>query len=154
LKTSLSKLIKYLRTEDKLSIIVYSGKVMVPIESQSAKEKDKILNVIDNLTSSGSTLSKLGLQTAYQVAARNYVKGGNNRIIMATDGEFTIDPLYVMVESNAKRQISLSIFSFGKYNAESLSKLAVKGEGNYVQITDENIEIALLKEAKSVRKLK
>lgn len=152
LKSSLSKILNYLRDIDKISVIVYSGKVATPLEAVSATEKDKISKVINGLSSGGSTLSKVGLQTAYLLAARNFIKGGNNRIIMATDGEFSITPLFDLAEANSKRQVRLSIFSFGNTNSKDLGILAQKGGGNFVQIRQDNIEQALLNELKAVLK--
>ena len=96
-------------------------------------------------------LGQSGLRRAYDVAANHYVRGGNNRIIMATDGEFSIERLFPIAEANARRKIALSVFSFEGKNQVKLQTLAKKGGGNYSKINSNNIEDALLKEAKAVR---
>jgi len=152
LKDSFTKLLGYMRDRDRISIVVYSGDVDIFLENVSAKEVNRISEVIDELSSGGATMGQSGLLTAYKLALKNYISGGNNRIIMATDGEFNVDPLLPIAEQNAKRSIALSVFSFNTQNREKLQKLALKGGGNYALLTQQNIEQALLAEAKAVRK--
>lgn len=152
LKASLKKLLSYMREEDRISLLIYSGEVKVVLENVSATENDAIGRQIENLTSGGSTLGQSGLKRAYEIAANHYVKNGNNRIIMATDGEFNVDQLYTLAEANARRKIVLSVFAFDDHNKAKLSRLASKGRGNYSRIMEDNVEEALLKEATAVRK--
>lgn len=151
LQKSFGNLLSHLRKQDRISVVVYSGDVKTVLEDASAKEGERILSIIQSLQSGGSTLGQSGLRTAYRVAMRNYIKGGNNRIIMATDGEFSIQTLLPMAEKNAKRNISLSVFAFENQNPK-LRELALKGGGFFTKITPENVEAALLKEATAVRK--
>ena len=151
LQKSFEKLLSHLRERDRISVVVYSGDVHTVLENASAKEGERILSIIQSLQSGGSTLGQAGLLAAYRVAMRNYIRGGNNRIIMATDGEFSINTLIPMAEKNAKRKISLSVFAFENQNPK-LKELAEKGGGYFTKITPENVEAALLKEATAVRK--
>ena len=152
LKAALGKLLDYMRTEDKISVIIYSGEVKTIVENMSTDNRDRIISEINKLNSGGTSMGRSGLLTAYQTALKFFRRGGNNRIIMATDGEFNIDPLMSIAEANAKRDVALSVFSFDDTNATKLSKLAKKGGGNYARITPKNVDMALLKEAKAVRK--
>ena len=152
LKQSLAKLLDYMRTEDRISVIIYSGEVKTIVENMSTDDRDRIISKINELSSGGTSMGRSGLLTAYSTALKFFRRGGNNRIIMATDGEFNIDPLMSIAEANAKRDVALSVFSFDDTNATKLSKLAQKGQGNYARITPKNVDMALLKEAKAVRK--
>ncbi|MEL6675081.1 MAG: VWA domain-containing protein [Bacteroidota bacterium] len=155
LKNALRKLLEHMRQEDQISIIVYSGEARVVVEGVSAARKAYILDAIENLRSGGATKGKLALRKAYRLAEDLYISGGNNRIILATDGFFDVPDLYNIVERNASSEVCLSVFSFGKlagYKIEQLGTLADKGKGNYSRITSDNVDMALLKEAKAVRK--
>lgn len=151
LKESLGNLLGYLRQQDRISIVVYSGQVSTILEDASAKEGERIVSLINTLKSGGATMGQSGLKAAYRLAMKNYIKGGNNRIIMATDGEFSISSLIPMAEKNSDRNIFLSVFAFGNTN-NKLEELASKGKGFYTEISPENIEPALLREARAVRK--
>jgi Ca-activated chloride channel homolog len=155
LKKSVLDLVTMMRPEDEVSIIVYSGKAKVLLNATSFKEEGKIKKVIESLKSSGKTDGNAGLKVAYKVADENYVRGGNNRIILATDGEFTIsDEALTMIENFSKQDIFISVFNFGKSStsAKNLEKLASTGKGNYEYITQQNIELKLIREAKAKRK--
>jgi Mg-chelatase subunit ChlD len=121
----------------------------------SFKQEEKIRRVIGNLKSSGKTDVDAGLKLAYQVADKNYIRGGNNRIVLATDGEFPVNEESMkLIEHFASEDIFISIFNFGKgsASARTLEKLATMGRGNYEHITAENAEFKLIREAKSKRK--
>ncbi len=152
LKNSFRRLLGYMREQDHISIIVYSGDVTVSLENVSAIEHEKIYQTIENLKSGGSTLGQSGLLQAYKLAFKYFIRAGNNRIIMATDGEFNIDPLIPIASANSKRQIALSIFTFDDQNQDKLQKLAKNGGGNFSILSQENVEQVLLKEAKAVKK--
>jgi hypothetical protein len=155
LKDALAKLLEHMRVEDQISIIVYSGDVNIVLDGVSAAQRTLIMETIENLRSSGATKGKSALRKAYRLAERNFVSGGNNRIILATDGYFDVEDLYNIAESRGGNNISLSVFSFGKLKEELhqvLSDLASRGNGNYANITRENIDMALLREAKAVRR--
>ena len=153
LKDALQRLLVHMRPEDQISIVVYSGNVNVVLEAVSAAQSEQILSAIDNLRSSGTTRGKNALRQAYQLAEDNFIAGGNNRIIMATDGYFEVPELYSLAEKETR--VQLSVFSFGKLPDEKhgeLKALARYGGGNYASITPDNVDDALLKEAKAVRK--
>ena len=108
---------------------------------------------IQTLRSEGNTNIADGLALAYKTANKNFIEGGNNKIIMATDGEFkTTEPLYKLAEKNASK-ITLSIFDFSQLVAplQPLQSLAEKGNGNYVKVTVENSLEVLAKEARKER---
>ena len=154
LKNSFKKLLKILRTEDKVAIVIYSGDAQIAMESTSCSEKDKITDIIDNLDSGGSTNIEKGMKTAFKLANNNFIENGNNRIILATDGEFTVDPkLSKLVKKYSDNNIHLSVFHFGKNKGKKISlyELSQIGNGNYEIITEENSDEKLVKEAKAVR---
>lgn len=152
LKTSVLNLLDMMRQEDQVSIVVYSGKAKVLLQPTSFKEQEKIRQAINSLTSSGQTDGNAGIRLAYQVADKNYIRGGNNRIILATDGEFPIsEEVFTMAEKFSREDIFVTVFNFGKTtaSAKNLEKLSRKGKGNYEHITKENMELKLIKEAKA-----
>lgn len=155
LKQSVLDMVSMMRDEDKVSIVAFSGKPKVLLESASFKDETRIRKAIDNLKSAGKTDGNAGLKLAYEVADKNYLRGGNNRIILATDGQFaTSDEVLQQIGKFADEDIFLSIFNFGEGmgNARGLDALATHGKGNYAHITKENIEMKLIREAKSKRK--
>ncbi|MEM7368510.1 MAG: VWA domain-containing protein [Bacteroidota bacterium] len=155
LKDALAKLLKHMRAEDQISVIVYSGEARVILNGISAMREEQIMDAISGLRSSGATRGKAALRKAYRLAETNFISGGNNRIIMATDGYFDIPDLYGIASKNSRKDINLSVFSFGKLpenKISELAELASKGKGNYARITRDNIDFALLKEAKAVQK--
>jgi len=155
LKQSVLDMIAMMRDEDKVSIVAFSGKPKVLLESASFKDEAHIRKAIDNLKSAGKTDGNAGLKLAYEVADKHYLRGGNNRIILATDGQFaTSDEVLQQIAKFADEDIFLSIFNFGEGagNARGLEGLATQGKGNYAHITRENIETRLIGEAKSKRK--
>lgn len=121
----------------------------------SFTEEEKITKVIDRLKSEGKTDGNAGIKMAYQVADKNYIRGGNNRIILATDGEFPIgNPTFDLVKKFAREDISISVFNFGKSttSAKNLKELADLGKGNYEYITRENVDMKLISEVKAKKK--
>ncbi|MEM9984503.1 MAG: VWA domain-containing protein, partial [Bacteroidota bacterium] len=155
LQDALIDLVGYMRPEDRISIITDAGGVKTVLDGVSAANQDQIMRAIDQLASSGQTKGKKALRRAYRVAKQNYIDQGNNRVIMATDGNFAIDPLYDLAEKMNRSEIKLSIFSFGKIierKSDRLEELARRGGGNYANIRPETVEAALLNEAKAVRR--
>ncbi len=152
LKKSFKRLLKILRKEDKVTVVVYSGTAKLVLKATSCSEKEKIINVLNNLKSRGSTNFTNGLMLAFSTALKNFVSDGNNRIILATDGEFKIDRgLFKQAKDYSKKDIHLSIFHFGsKQNNNKLMKLAATGKGNYEFIDKSNVALKLIKEAKAV----
>jgi Mg-chelatase subunit ChlD len=154
LKDSFNKLLEHMRPQDLISVIVYSGDAKVVLDGVSAANRVYISEAIESLRSGGSTKGKNALKKAYKLASNNYISGGNNRIIMATDGYFDVDDLYNIAEKNASENVFLSVFSFGKLSDSKIAELqdlAARGGGNYAGITPTNVDKALLQEAKAVR---
>ncbi|QHT70055.1 VWA domain-containing protein [Rhodocytophaga rosea] len=155
LKQSIRLLLQMLRPEDEIGIVVYSGEAKVALQPTSAKDIDKIIKVIDKLRSDGATNGNEGIKMAYKVAGKNYKKGGNNRIILASDGEFPISgEVYELATREAEKDIYLSVFNFGnnKMAASSLQSLSTKGKGQYEHITLENANVSLVRQAKAKKK--
>lgn len=154
LKKSVLSILSMMRKEDELSIIIFSEKPKVLLPPSSFKDEEKIEKAISNLKSSGKTDGNAGLKQAYKVADENYIRGGNNRIILATDGEFNIsDEVSALIQSFATQDIFLSVFNFGKASSstKSLERLSMLGKGNYEMMTQDNAELKLIREIKSKR---
>ncbi len=155
LKKSFQQLIRLMRKEDEVSIVIYSGKATLHLPPISASDTTKIMQSIQTLRSEGNTNITNGLALAYKTANKNFIEGGNNKIIMATDGEFkTTEPLYKLAEKNASK-ITLSVFDFSQLAAplQPLQSLAEKGNGNYVKVTTENSLEVLAKEAQKEKQV-
>lgn len=155
LKNSIISLLSMMRPEDRISIIAFSDKPKVLLESASFKDEDKINKAINSLKSSGKTDGNAGIKLAYRTADENYIRGGNNRIVLATDGEFaTSDETLQMISKFSKEDIFLSIFNFGKGAGASkaLQQLTTLGNGNYAQISKDNVDMKLIREAKAKKK--
>lgn len=152
LKKSVLLLLKMMRPEDEVSIITFSGKAKVALSPVSFKEEEKIKKVIERLKSEGKTDGNAGIELAYEVADKNYIRGGNNRIILATDGEFPVDEkTFNMVKQFSGQDIFITVFNFGKttLSAKNLKQLSTLGKGNYEYITRENVDTKLILEAKA-----
>ena len=154
LKASVLELISMMRPEDKVSIIAFSDKPKALLTAVSFKDESRIQQAINALKSSGKTDGNAGLKLAYKVADENYIRGGNNRIILATDGEFGLtDPTRELIRKFSTEDIFLSIFNFGKGAGASraLEQIALMGKGNYQYISKENVELQLIREVKAKR---
>ena len=141
LKASFKLLLDNLRSEDRIAIVVYASQTGIALPSTPAKEKEKISKVIDDLVASGSTAGGAGLQTAYEVAEKNFLPKGNNRIILATDGDFNVgissrDELQRLVEEKRNNGIYISVLGYGmgNYRDDMVETIANKGNGNYAYI--------------------
>ena len=141
LKASFKLLLDNLRPEDRIAIVVYASQTGIALPSTPAKEKEKISKVIDDLVASGSTAGRAGLQTAYEVAEKNFLPKGNNRIILATDGDFNVgissrDELQRLVEEKRNNGIYISVLGYGmgNYRDDMAETIANKGNGNYAYI--------------------
>lgn len=141
LKTSLKILLEKLRPQDKVAIVTYAGSAGVVLEPTSAKNKEKILTALENLSAGGSTAGGQGIELAYKLAQENLVKKGNNRVILATDGDFNVgvsdnSELQKLIEEKRKSGIYLTCLGFGmgNYKDNRLEMLADKGNGNYAYI--------------------
>src|SRR5690554_2888767 len=147
LKSSMKVLLDELRDDDRVSIVYYANNVGVLLEPTKAKEKKKIIEVIDNMTASGGTSGGAGLELAYEMAEKHFVKGGNNRIILATDGDFNIGKssdteMQQLIEKKRKSGVFLTCLGFGmgNYKDSKMITLSKKGNGNYAYI--DNIQEA------------
>lgn len=154
LKKSVLDLLSMMRQEDKVSIIAFSGKPKVLLEATSFKDENKIRKAINDLKPSGKTDGNAGVRLAYKVADGNYIRGGNNRIILATDGQFALNEETRQVIGNfSKEDIFLTIFNFGQGmgSSRALEQLAILGKGNYRYISKSNVDLQLIGEAKAKR---
>ncbi|NJO91131.1 MAG: VWA domain-containing protein [Chloroflexia bacterium] len=154
LRASFLEILPYLRNEDEISIIAFSGKGKVLLNPVSCSEREKITKVLESLESKGQTDFGKGLKLAYKTAKSNFKPNANNRIIVATDGAFTVDDeLYKLSENESDKKIFVSVFSFGNKDKEvrSLSKLANIGKGNYEFIEISNATKKLLRELQALK---
>ncbi len=141
LKKALKKMVMQLSEKERVAIVVYAGSAGLVLDSTPGSQKSKILLAIDNLSAGGSTNGAGGIRLAYQVAEENFIKGGNNRIILATDGDFNVgvtnqSELVRLIEKERKKGIFLTVLGFGmgNYKDATMEKLADKGNGNYYYI--------------------
>jgi Ca-activated chloride channel homolog len=141
LKASLKLLVNELRPQDKVAIVVYAGNAGLVLPSTSAKDKSKIIAALDKLESGGSTAGGQGIIQAYKVARDNFIKDGNNRVILATDGDFNVGPsnddeLVKLIEKERGSGVFLSVLGLGMGNLKDgkMEQLADKGNGNYAYI--------------------
>jgi Ca-activated chloride channel family protein len=144
-KASLKMLVDQLREKDKVAIAVYAGSAGLVLPSTNGTSKQRIKEAIDNLEAGGSTAGGEGIQLAYRVANANFNQGGNNRIILATDGDFNVgissdDELVRLVEKERGSGVFLSILGFGmeNYKDSKMQQLADKGNGNHSYIDNIN----------------
>lgn len=141
LKSALKLLVQQLRAQDHVSLVTYASGTRVVLEPTSGENKSKIIAALDNLTAGGSTSGAAGISLAYSMAEQGYIKGGINRILLATDGDFNVgitnfDALKNMAEEKRKSGVSLSTLGFGvgNYNEKLMEQLADAGNGNYSYI--------------------
>ena len=147
LKSAFRLLTDQLRPQDKISIVVYAGAAGLVLPCTSGKQKDKIMNAITELEAGGSTAGGAGIKLAYLTAEENFIKGGNNRIILATDGDFNIGEssdaaMTRLIEEKRESGIFLTCLGFGmgNYKDSKMETLADQGNGNYAYI--DNIQEA------------
>lgn len=140
-KQAFKALVGQLRPADKVAIVVYAGAAGLVLPSTSGEHKTAILDALDKLEAGGSTAGGEGIQLAYKTAAENLLKNGNNRVIIATDGDFNVGPssdgeLQRIIEREREKGIFLSVLGFGmgNYKDNKLEILADKGNGNYAYI--------------------
>ena len=141
LKKSYTMLVSKLDRKDRVSIVVYAGAAGLVLRPTPGDEKSDILQAIGRLNAGGSTAGGAGIELAYKTAEENFVKGGNNRIILATDGDFNIgtsstSELERLIEKKRKSGVYLTILGFGmgNYKDGRMESLADKGNGNYYYI--------------------
>jgi len=141
LKASFKLLVNQLRDQDRVSIVVYAGAAGLVLPPTSGACKQQIIDALDNLQAGGSTAGGAGIQLAYKVAKENFYKHGNNRVIIATDGDFNIGEssnasMERLIEEKRKDGIFLTVLGFGmgNYKDSKMEILADKGNGNYAYI--------------------
>lgn len=141
LKSAFGLLVNELRPQDRVAIVVYAGAAGLVLDSTPGDQKDKIMKAIDNLDAGGSTAGGAGLRLAYSVAERNFISGGNNRVILATDGDFNVGEssnggIERLVEEKRKTGVYITVLGFGmgNYKDDKMEIIADKGNGNYAYI--------------------
>lgn len=141
LKRGFIQFVDGLQAEDRISIVTYAGYAGVPLQGAKGDEKSEIRAAIRSLGSGGSTAGAEGILTAYKIAELNFIEGGNNRIILGTDGDFNVgisnrDSLVKMIESERENGIFLSVLGVGRGNLNDamMEQLANKGNGTYEYI--------------------
>ncbi|MEY2552094.1 MAG: Ca-activated chloride channel, partial [Verrucomicrobiota bacterium] len=134
-------LVDKLGENDRVAIVIYAGGSGLALKSTPGNEKEKILRALEELQAGGSTNGAEGIELAYKVAADNFIKGGVNRVILATDGDFNIGvtnqgDLIRLIEQKAKTGVFLSVLGVGTDNLKdsTMQKLADKGNGNYAYL--------------------
>jgi len=141
LKAAFRLLVDGLRPQDRVAIVVYAGAAGLVLPPTPGSEKDAILRALDGLEAGGSTAGGAGLRLAYDVARRSYLRGGNNRVILATDGDFNVGAssdaeMVRLIEEERKSGVALSVLGFGtgNYQDAKMEKLADHGDGNAAYI--------------------
>lgn len=141
LKQSLKLMVDQLRPDQQVAIVTYSGSARLVLDSTPGTYKHRIHAAIDNLQAGGSTAGEAGLNLAYRIARDNYIRNGNNRVILATDGDFNVGmkndyELVQLIESKRREGVFLSILGFGSgnYKDAKMEKIADNGNGNYYYI--------------------
>ncbi|MFY8035937.1 MAG: YfbK domain-containing protein [Cyclobacteriaceae bacterium] len=141
LKSSFKLLVEQLREQDRVAIVVYAGAAGLVLPSTSGSDKKKIIGALENLQAGGSTAGGEGIRLAYEIAKENFKKGGNNRVILATDGDFNVgessnEAMEKLIESKRNDGVFLTTLGFGmgNYKDSKMEVLADKGNGNYMYI--------------------
>ncbi len=147
LKQAFRMLVNELRPEDRVAMVVYAGAAGLVLESTPGSRKEEIIAALDRLQSGGSTAGGAGLKLAYKVAQENYIEEGNNRIILATDGDFNVGAssnaeMERMIEEKREHGVFMTVLGFGmgNYKDDKMEIIADKGNGNYAYI--DNIQEA------------
>ncbi|WP_026933708.1 vWA domain-containing protein [Christiangramia echinicola] len=141
LKSAFKLLTNQLREKDKVSIVVYAGAAGVVLEPTSGDNKIKIEEALGKLNAGGSTAGGQGIELAYEIASKNFIEGGNNRVILATDGDFNVglnsdNAMKDLIEKKRESGVFLTALGFGmgNYKDSKLETLAQAGNGNHAYI--------------------
>ena len=141
LKTAFGMLVEQLRPQDRVAIVVYAGAAGLVLPSTSGSEKDVIQDALEGLHAGGSTAGGAGIRLAYAVAAENRIEGGNNRVILATDGDFNIgassdSEMVRLIEEKREGGTFLTVLGFGTGNLQDakMEQIADHGNGNFADI--------------------
>ncbi|RZJ33063.1 MAG: DUF3520 domain-containing protein, partial [Flavobacterium sp.] len=147
LKQSMKVLVNELREKDKVTIVVYAGAAGMVLPPTSGSDKETIIGALDRLNAGGSTAGGAGIELAYKMAQENFIKGGNNRVILATDGDFNVGmsantDMETLIEQKRQSGVFLTCLGYGmgNYKDSKMEILADKGNGNYAYI--DNIQEA------------
>ena len=140
-QSSLRTLAEQLRPRDRVAVVTYAGESGIALPSTPGDRRDEIVSAVERLQPGGSTNGASGIQLAYRVAEENFIRGGTNRVILATDGDFNVGvtsegELVRLIEEKRATGIFLSVLGFGTGNLNDamMEKLADKGNGNYSYI--------------------
>ena len=140
-KQGFKLLVDQMGERDSVAIVVYAGAAGLVLPPTNGDNKAVIMEAIENLEAGGSTAGGQGIELAYQIAAENFIEGGNNRVILATDGDFNVGPssdgeLVRLIEQKREEGIFLTILGFGtgNYKDSKMEQLADKGNGNYAYL--------------------
>ncbi len=138
---SMMMLAENLDENDRISIVTYAGSDTVVLEGESGENYYEIVSAIESLEAAGSTNASSGIETAYELAEEYFIEGGNNRVILATDGDFNVGvtsegELEKLISKKKESGVYLSVlgFGYGNYKDNKLETLADKGNGNYAYI--------------------
>jgi Ca-activated chloride channel family protein len=141
LKSAFKMLVEEMREQDRVAIVVYAGAAGLVLPSTPGSEKEKIIQALERLSAGGSTAGGAGIKLAYEVALKNFKKDGNNRIILATDGDFNVgassnEDMERLIEKKRDEGVFLTVvgFGMGNYKDDKMEILADKGNGNYAYI--------------------
>ncbi|GAB4415872.1 MAG: VWA domain-containing protein [Bacteroidia bacterium] len=141
LKSAFRLLVEQLGEKDRVAMVVYAGAAGLVLPPTPATEQSTILAALERLEAGGSTAGGEGIELAYAVAQQHFITGGNNRVILATDGDFNVGPssdgeLVRMIETKRQSGVYLSVLGFGtgNYQDSKMEQLADKGNGNYAYI--------------------
>ncbi|SNB05609.1 conserved exported hypothetical protein [Flavobacterium psychrophilum] len=144
---SLKILVEQLRKQDKVAIVVYAGAAGLVLPPTAGNEKQTIINALEKLNAGGSTAGGAGIELAYKTAQKNFIKDGNNRVILATDGDFNVgstsdSAMQTLIEDKRESGVFLTCLGYGmgNYKDSKMEILADKGNGNYAYI--DNIQEA------------
>ncbi|NDV68277.1 DUF3520 domain-containing protein [Dysgonomonas sp. 25] len=142
-KESMSMLADQMKEKDKVAIVVYAGNAGLVLPATSGKDKEKIKEALNKLTAGGSTAGGEGILLAYKIAKENFIEGGNNRIIICSDGDFNVGPssssdLKKLIAEEAKSGVLLSVLGYGmgNYKDNHMQALAQNGNGNHAYINN------------------
>ena len=141
LKSALTMLVDQLGENDRVAMVVYAGSSGLVLPATSGERKAEIRSALEQLQAGGSTNGASGIELAYQVARQNFIRGGTNRVLLCTDGDFNVGvtdqgALTRLIEQEAKSGVFLSVLGFGIGNLKdtTMEKLADRGNGNYAYI--------------------
>lgn len=138
LKNGLIKFVENMKSDDKLSVVTYAGNATVLLRGGTVDEKEELKKAISRLESGGSTAGAQGILTAYEIAQEQFIKGGNNRIILGTDGDFNVgvssqDALIALIQEKREEGVYLTVLGLGTGNLNEgmMEQLANNGNGNF-----------------------